>query len=273
MADANNGCEANTDFKEAVCIDAGRVFDSCCDRDCLEELRVYFSEEGQCVVNNAVSVKIKSAEVVHALVDVEPVNLSRGYYSCDITFFFLIGVDIYTAPHSCATEIKGLALFNKKVVLYGGEGNVRTFTSETKIEDCVDSCGLRSLSTPKCVVQAVDPIALSSRLGEANGCYDNVGIIPSCIAKYLGGPVVTNANPAVYVTIGLFTIVQLIRSVQVLVPVYDFCIPEKQCDFTADQPCDVFRRIDFPTDDFFPKTTLKNVNRGCGCGNTNNHEE
>ena len=26
--------------REAVCVDAGRVFDSCCDRDCLEDLRV-----------------------------------------------------------------------------------------------------------------------------------------------------------------------------------------------------------------------------------------
>lgn len=266
MADANNGCTANTDFKEAVCIDAGRVFDSCCDRDCLEDLRVYFGEEGQSVVNNAVSVKIKSAEVIHALVDVEPVNLSRGCYSCDITFFFLIGVDVYTCPHSCPTEIKGISLFNKKVVLFGGEGNVRTFSSDTSADECPEVCGTRTLGTPKCVVQAVDPIALSSRLGDAGGCYDNVGIIPACLTRYLGGPVVTDLpghSPAVYVTVGLFTIVQLVRNVQVLVPVYDFCIPEKQCDCTTDQPCDVFRRIKFPTDDFFPTSTGNG--QSCGC--------
>ena len=33
----NYGC-----FKEAVCIDASRVYDSCGDKDCLEDLRVYF---------------------------------------------------------------------------------------------------------------------------------------------------------------------------------------------------------------------------------------
>ncbi len=265
MADTNNGSEFNTDFREAVCIDAGRVFDSCCDRDCLEDLRVYFSEEGQCVVNDAVSVKIKSAEAVYARVDVEPVNLSRGCYSCDITFFFLIGVDVYGSPHSCPTEVKGISLFNKKVVLYGGEGNVRTFSSDSSADDCADICGARTASAPKCVVQAVDPIALSSRLGDAGGCYDNVGIIPSCLTRYLGGPIVANTgnSPAVYVTVGLFTIVQLIRNVQVLVPVYDFCIPEKQCDCTADQPCDVFRRIKFPTDDFFP--SLSGNTSGCGC--------
>ena len=29
-------------FKEAVCIDAMRVYDSCGDKNCLEDLRVYF---------------------------------------------------------------------------------------------------------------------------------------------------------------------------------------------------------------------------------------
>ena len=33
-----------TAFKEAVCIDAGRVYDSCSDKDCLEDLQVYFTE-------------------------------------------------------------------------------------------------------------------------------------------------------------------------------------------------------------------------------------
>ena len=84
MADNNIGNENIRSFKEAVCIDAGRVFDSCCDRDCLEDLRVYFSEAGQTVINDAVSVKIRSAEAVYTLIDVEPVNLNRGCYSCVI---------------------------------------------------------------------------------------------------------------------------------------------------------------------------------------------
>ena len=262
MADSNIGCEANQGFREAVCVDVGRVFDSCCDRDCLEELRVYFSAEGQCVVNNACSVKIKSAEIVYSLVDVEPVNLSRGFYSCDITFFFLIGVDVYTAPHSCPTEVKGIALFNKKVVLYGGEGTVKTFTSDMNADNCKDICDTRLASAPKCVVQAVDPIPLSSRLGKDKCGYDNVGMIPACVLDFLGGPVVTDGEPAVFVTIGIFTIVQLQRNVQVLVPVYDYCIPEKQCDCSTDQPCDVFRKIQFPTEDFFPRSSTRT---DCGC--------
>lgn len=263
MADSNIGCEANGSFKEAVCIDAGRVFDSCCDRDCLEDLRVYFSEAGQGTINEAVSVKIKSAEAVYALIDVEPVNLNRGCYSCDITFFFLITLDVYTAGSNCPTEIRGISLFNKKAVLYGGEGNVRTFSNLNPTESCPDVCGRRPSNAPRCIVQTVDPIALSARLGEVTGIFDNVGLVPECITEYIGGDIITNlpdGSTAVYITLGLFTIVQLIRNVQVLVPVYDYCIPEKQCDCSVVEPCDVFRKIQFPTEDFFPAG-----GGNCGC--------
>ena len=56
----------------------------------------------------------------------------------------------------------------------------------------------------------------------------------------------------VLATIGVFSIVQLVRNVQILIPAYDFCIPEKECVNTADNPCELFSRIDFPTDEFFP---------------------
>ena len=32
-------------FKEAVCIDAERIYDSCSDKDCLEDLQVFFSDK------------------------------------------------------------------------------------------------------------------------------------------------------------------------------------------------------------------------------------
>ena len=39
-------------------------------------------------------------------------------------------------------------------------------------------------------------------------------------------------------------------------------IPEKECVTTSDNPCDMFRRIEFPTDEFFPP---KVGETGCGC--------
>ena len=254
MAETTSGCLTSENFKEAVCIDAGRVYDSCCDRDCLEDLRVYFNCEGQKTIEDAISIRIKSAEVLNVLIDVEPVNFNRGFFSCDLTFFFLIRVEVFTGP-VVPVELNGIAVFNKKVILFGSHGNVRTFSNLTTIEDENDPQMFMRTNMPRCVVQAVDPIALSARLGEVKDCYEHAGRIPKSVVNFLGGSITSDlesGSPAVYVTLGLFTIVQLIRNVQMLVPVYDFCIPEKQCDDATVQPCDVFRKIKFPTDDFFP---------------------
>ena len=86
MADFKNFENCN----DAVCIDAGRVYDSCCDRDCLEDLRCFFLPETQTLINNALSVRLRGAEVLNVFIDVEPVNFNKGYYSCDLTFFFFL---------------------------------------------------------------------------------------------------------------------------------------------------------------------------------------
>lgn len=263
MADLKNG-----NFKEAVCIDAGRVFDSCCDRDCLEDLRCFFLPEEQALLSSALSVRLRSAEVLNAFIDVEPVTFNKGFYSADITFFFLLEFDLFTAPNTCPQCIKGITTFSKKVILYGGDGNVKIFSSTVGVEGSCDSYTKKTTNTPKCVVQAVDPVALSARLGEVRDCYENVCCIPKSVCELIGGNVVTSlkgGEPTVFVTLGLFTIVQLIRNVQMLIPVYDYCIPEKQCDYTADRPCETFSKINFPTDDFFPPRAYDDT-KGCGCG-------
>lgn len=257
MAD-NNYTENN--FKDAVCIDAGRVYDSCCDRDCIEDLRCYFSEESQNIIDRAISIKLKSAEVLNVYVDVEPVNFNRGFYSCDLTFFFLARLEVFTAPHSMPTDVRGIATFSKKVILFGSEGSAKIFSNITSLENASDLQLPQTENTPRCVVQTVDPIPLAARICKASTCNDNLCCIPKSICDVIGGnPAMVNGENNVYITIGLFTVVQLIRNVQMLVPVYDFCIPEKQCtdNCTADQPCDVFRRIQFPTHDFFPPSITK----------------
>ena len=93
MAELKNGCPPeNAEFKEAVCVDAGRVYDSCCDRDCLEDLRCFFLPEDQALLSGAISVRLHTAEVLNVFIDVEPVNFNKGFYSCDLTFFFLINI-------------------------------------------------------------------------------------------------------------------------------------------------------------------------------------
>ena len=69
----DNGC------KEAVCVDAGRVYDSCSDKDCIEDMRVYFTERDQMVVDHAASIRARRAEVITTYIDVEALPFNRGY--------------------------------------------------------------------------------------------------------------------------------------------------------------------------------------------------
>lgn len=241
-------------FRDAVCVDAGRVYDSCMDRDCLENMRVYFSDEGQEAIQNATGVKVKSAEVVNVSIDVEPVTFNRGFYSCDLTFYFAIKCEITTCSTSCPEEVIGISAFSKKVILCGSEASVKSFSSEKTLSDEEFlACGGSNL--PKCVVECVDPVVLDSKVCEICGG-DCIPSFPKQLSLLIGGKVTTCGTRALYVSLGLFSIVQLIRNVQMLIPVYDFCVPEKECVATNDNPCEMFSRIKFPTEEFFPSTDI-----------------
>lgn len=252
MADFVGSTVASGDFREAVCIDGGRVYDSCCDRDCLEDLRVYFSPADQQLINTAVNVRCRGAEVCNVTIDIEPVHLNRGFYSCDLTFYFAVKFSVYQSGATQPSYVEGVASFDKKVILYGSEGKARVFTNTN--QGCSNGCHSAPLNNmPKCVVECVDPVTLGARICESTSCCD-VCMLPQCVLDRIGGSVALQDQDSkiVLVTLGLFTIVQLIRNVQMLIPVYDFCIPEKECAAESDNPCDVFGKLKFPTEDFFP---------------------
>ena len=79
----------------------------------------------------------------------------------------------------------------------------------------------------------------------------------------------------VYITLGQFSIVRLERDSQLLIPVYDYCMPDKECGGrggadAAEDPCSIFRGIAFPVGEFFPPNTRRNVRcvesaPSCGC--------
>lgn len=251
-------------FKEAVCIDAMRIYDSCSSKDCLEDIRVLFPAARQPMIDAATNVRIKDVSVLTVYTDLQPIPFNKGFYSVDMTFFFDVTVELFGAPAACPVPVCGVGVFNKKVVLYGSEGNVKIFTSGSCAEEPEISDDPRAL--PKATVQVAEPVALSARLCDRPRGNEPYCRIPDCICKRYGGEF--DSAPQrnnVYVTIGLFTIVQIVRSVQMLIPAYDFCVPEKECVPTTDNPCDLFRRIDFPTNEFFPPRVGDLPDGGCGC--------
>ena len=66
----------------------------------------------------------------------------------------------------------------------------------------------------------------------------------------------------VFVTLGQFSIVRLERDSQMLMPVLDYCMPEKDCAgcgcscSASEDPCELFSAISFPVNEFFPPNTI-----------------
>lgn len=261
---SQNNCQDSAHcFKEAVCLDTSRVYDSCTDKDCLEDLPVLFTDQAQPCIDQAVNVKLRDVEVAKVFLEVEPVAFNRGFYSVDITFFFDVALSVYTSSCQQPIPVNGVTSFSKKVILYGSEGNVRVFRSDCQY---ADDCDVTSM--PRACVQVVDPVALSCKLMECSHPCDCCCSIPQSVACRYDGCFVQPGSKSVYVTLGLFTIVQLERQVQMLVPAYDFCIPDKECvSATTDDPCELFKKIKFPTNAFFPPriSDLDNDNGSCCC--------
>lgn len=268
---STDGCTTN-DFREAVCIHTDKIYDQCRDKDCLTDLRVYLTPSGQELVNRSINVKIRKAEIIWVYSDIEPVPFNRGYYSVSLKYFFKVILDVFTGVGKpCKAE--GLATFDKKVILFGSEGNAKVFSSGYR-SGGLDPQGWQKTNMPTAIIEAVEPIALSSKVVEPNEkccCEADLSTIPSDICSVFDDNLVIGGDDKrVLVTLGVFSIIKLERSVQLLIPCYDFCVPCKECvAATDDNPCDLFEKIEFPVDEFFPPAAFDSDDSsggGCGCG-------
>ena len=250
-----DGCP---DFREAVCIDTDKIYDSCRDKDCLEDLRVYMTRCGQELIERAINVKCRKSEIIWVYTDIEPVPFNKGFYTVDLKYFFKITLDVFLGVCK-PQQVEGLATFDKKVILFGSEGNAKKFSSSFKMDDCDPQLWTKT-NMPKATVEVVDPICLSAKLVDVHhchcGCEDDVDItcIPENVCKCFEDVICAPEEcKRVYVSLGIFTIVRIVRETQLLIPAFDFCVPDKEClGATDENPCDLFKKIKFPVDEFFP---------------------
>ena len=89
-------------------------------------------------------------------------------------------------------------------------------------------------------------------------CEAEVRDIPERIIGAFDEALVYNdTQRRLYVTIGQFSIIRLERDTQLLIPAYDYCMPDKECQGSSeDDPCTLFSRIRFPVEEFFPPNNL-----------------
>ena len=139
-------------IREAVCIHTKKIFDSCKDTDCIEDLRVYPTCGSQEVLDRALSVKAGTAELLYAYIDVEPVGFNRGFYTVDVRYFYRITADAFIGA-ARPIEVCGLAVFDKRAILFGSEGGAKSFSSDSpSVCSCQDLMGS---SLPTAHVEAI----------------------------------------------------------------------------------------------------------------------
>ena len=178
-------------------------------------------------------------------------------------------------------EVTGLAVFDKRVILFGSEGNAKIFSSQAGCGP--DGQRLPNTTAPVAVVEAVDPLILGMKLLDVCDCRPCpcecqwTDVPPAVAAAFPEELAFTGEAHRMYVTLGQFSIIRLERDTQLLTPVYDYCVPEKECPCDGgscqEDPCELFRKVQFPVGEFFPPNSIAPrgssyqdiKSGGCGC--------
>lgn len=235
---------------DSVNIQTDKILDACRDKDCIDDLRVYPTVSSQAIIDSAFSVRPDGASLIYADVNVNPISFHRGFYTVDVSYFYLVTGE--TFPDG--TPVRGLAVFDKRVILYGSEGSVKRFSSvsDMKTDIVTEPLG------PLAVVEAVDPIALNLRIGDAGSGDDpELRSIPQEIIDAIGEELdLTGTGKRLYVTLGQFTMIRLERSAALTLHAENY-LPSNECaGGGGDDPCAMFSRVRFPVEEFFPPETL-----------------
>lgn len=113
------------------------------------------------------------------------------------------------------------------------------------------------------MAEAVDPIILNMKLVDVCQCRPcdcSLTEIPQAILDCFGDSLTQGGDVhRLYVTLGQFSIIRLERDSQLLIPVFDYCLPDKECSggCGSDDPCHLFQNIAFPVEEFFPPNALE----------------
>ena len=91
--------------RESVCIHTRKIFDSCRDKDCVEDLRFYPTASAMELLSGCQMVRGGTAELLYVYTDVEPVTFNRGFYSIDMRFFYRVTLQVGTGTPRCADHL------------------------------------------------------------------------------------------------------------------------------------------------------------------------
>jgi len=263
MSDNRVNCRENSSSRrENICIDTNRILDSCKDKDCFEDTRVFLTDFGQELIEKGGNIRVKSTKVVWTDIVTEAVRFNRGFYHITIRFFTRITFEV-CACMGKVQEVEGIAVSEKQVVLYGSEGNVNIFrSSDAPNEFCTYGSGGETQTTnkPTVVVEVVDPIVLSVDIKKdcerkTCCCCCNASEIPLNVCSCVNGTISDSDHydKKLYATLGFFSVVRIERPSQMIVNAAEYSVPDKVCPKVEDDsPCELFAKMAFPINEFSP---------------------
>ena len=257
MAENKFPCTGGGVSREAVGIEAGRILDACRDRDCFEDIRVYLTPAGEELIARTGSVRVKSARICGANIVTEPVQFNCGFYAVDVKFYVGCSFEV-CVPLGNAQEFEGVAVLEKRVVLYGGESNVNVFRSVAGGSYCaIPDLVCCAEKDPEAVVEVLDPVVLGAHiLDNPSDCHCCCCCcdIPEQVTARFGNRLVDGEYAEgryLAISLGIFSVVRLVREGQFLVQASEYCLPEKECVSPVENdPCATFRQIPFPAAEF-----------------------
>ena len=258
-----------------VCIDTMRVLDGCRDRDCFEDVRVYLSAYGEQILANSSNIRTRSAKLLWAYVGVDEVPFNCGFYQISVRYYIEIEFEACVAVGKSQC-FKGLVALEKDVILYGGEGRAYSFSSSPENTYCsINDYNTASNNDPTAIVETVEPIILGTKVVDCNcpcSCTCNeYPEIPEGVKNSFGEPLVLNSDGAkIYLSLGIFSVIRIVRPAQLLVTATDYSVPDKECTPISnnDNPCALFKNIAFPVSQFKGTacTEMPKPEKGGGCG-------
>lgn len=273
----DNRC--SNDNRGAVCIDTKRVLDSCRDRDCFEDAAVYLTEFGEQTLSLATSIRTKCAKTLCVHVDLEEVPFNCGFFRIKVRYYIELELEACLGLGR-SQSFGGLVVLEKEVILYGGDGTVTSYSSDPNGHGFCRPCNAETASTnaPIAIVDTVEPVLLGTKIVECccNSCCE-CSELPDTVRNRFDGTLVNGANNhRLVASLGIFSVIRLVRPALLLVQATDYSVPDKECCDTSvnDNPCDLFRTMAFPTDRFRARCPGYDNNnnddrggtRGCGCG-------
>ena len=243
-------------------VDTFRIFDSCRQQECLEDLYVLLTDEGQRVLDGAASARVRGARVLWSRIDSEEMPFHRGFFRVNVRYYFQCILECSNGVGT-GQEVAGLTVYDQSVMLYGGSSHVSSFASDLPADAGRIAGGVQApVNRPRIVVDAAEPVALRlttvdlerSRTFGASFCSPDA--VPEEIAReFIGSFLPPEPGSKVpFVTLGLFSMIRIERPAQIIVPACDASVPRGCGDyhFGETDPCTLFRSMEFPLSEFYP---------------------